>query len=145
MAPVGRLVVAKIGTSSLTDSRGAIRPGAIEKLCGEVAGVRAGGDRVVVVSSGAIAAGLPILGLHEPRPTDPAVLQAVSAVGQAHLVDHYNRALAAHGLVCGQVLLAPLDFVHRSQYLHARQTLSVLLGLGVIPVVNENDAIADDE
>ena len=63
-------------------------------------------------------------GLHEPRPTDPAVLQAVSAVGQAHLVGHYNRALAAHGLVGGQVLLAPLDFVNRQQYLHARQTLS---------------------
>ena len=84
----------------------------------------------MVVSSGAIAAGLPVLGLHEPRPTDPAVLQAVSAVGQAHLVGHYNRALAAHGLVGGQVLLAPLDFVNRQQYLHARQTLSVLLNLG---------------
>jgi glutamate 5-kinase len=141
----GRLIVAKIGTSSLTDHDGAIVPASIEKLCAEVAALRAGGDRVVVVSSGAIAAGLPILGLHEPRPTDPAVLQAVSAVGQAHLVDHYNRALAAHGLICGQVLLAPLDFVDRNQYLHARQTLSVLLGLGVIPVVNENDAIADDE
>ena len=100
---------------------------------------------MVVVSSGAIAAGLPVLGLHEPRPTDPAVLQAVSAVGQAHLVGHYNRALAAHGLVGGQVLLAPLDFVNRQQYLHARQTLSVLLNLGVVPVINENDAIADDE
>jgi glutamate 5-kinase len=141
----GRLIVAKIGTSSLTDATGAILPAAIEKLCGEVALVLEGGDRVVVVSSGAIAAGLPVLGLHEPRPTDPAVLQAVSAVGQAHLVGHYNRALADHGLVGGQVLLAPLDFVNRQQYLHARQTLSVLLRLGVVPVVNENDAIADDE
>ncbi|MBV9659570.1 MAG: glutamate 5-kinase [Acidimicrobiales bacterium] len=137
------MVVAKIGTSSLTDDRGAIRPAAIEKLCTEVAGLRAAGERVVIVSSGAIAAGLPVLGLG--RPTDPAVLQAVSAVGQAHLVDHYNRALAAHGLVAGQVLLAPLDFVNRQQYLHARQTLRVLLDLGVVPVINENDAIADDE
>src|ERR1700722_18638613 len=141
----GRLIVAKIGTSSLTDTTGAIIPAAIEKLCAEVALVLEGGDRVVVVSSGAIAAGLPVLGLHEPRPTDPAVLQAVSAVGQAHLVGHYNRALAANGLVGGQVLLAPLDFVNRQQYLHARQTLTVLLNLGVVPVVNENDAIADDE
>jgi glutamate 5-kinase len=145
MAPGSRLVVAKIGTSSLTDRTGAIQTAAVEKLCGEVAALRAGGDRVVVVSSGAIAAGLPVLGLHEPRPTDPAVLQAVSAVGQAHLVGHYNRALADHGLVGGQVLLAPLDFINRQQYLHARQTLQVLLGLGVVPVVNENDAIADDE
>ncbi len=141
----GRLVVAKIGSSSLTDDQGAIVPEAIEKLCTEVAGLRAGGEQVVVVSSGAIAAGLPFLGLHEPRPVDPAVLQAVSAVGQSHLVGHYNRALAAHGLLGGQVLLAPLDFVNRQQYLHARQTLRVLLGLGVVPIVNENDAIADDE
>jgi len=139
------LVVAKIGSSSLTDEGGEIRPEAIGKLCTEVAEVRRGGDRVVVVSSGAIAAGLPFLGLGEPRPTDPAVLQAVSAVGQAHLVGHYNRALAAHGLVGGQVLLAPTDFVNRRQYLHARHTLSVLLDLGVVPVINENDAIADDE
>lgn len=141
----GRLVVAKIGTSSLTDARGEIVDAAIEKLCAEVAALRAVGDRVVVVTSGAIAAGLPFLGLGDRRPTDPAVLQAVSAVGQTHLVDRYNRALAAHGLVAGQVLLAPLDFVHRNQYLHARQTLQVLLNLGVVPVVNENDAIADDE
>ncbi|HET6963251.1 MAG TPA: glutamate 5-kinase [Acidimicrobiales bacterium] len=141
----GRLVVAKIGTSSLTDERGVIVDGAIEKLCAEVALLRSAGDRVVVVTSGAIAAGLPVLGLGDSRPTDPAVLQAVSAVGQAHLVDRYNRALAAHGLVAGQVLLAPLDFVNRKQYLHARQTLRVLLDLGVVPVVNENDAIADDE
>jgi glutamate 5-kinase len=145
MAMTGALIVVKIGTSSLTDQHGAIQAAAIEKLCREVAAVQAGGDRVVVVSSGAIAAGLPVLGLHEPRPTDPAVLQAVSAVGQAHLVGHYNRALAAHGLVGGQVLLAPLDFVNRQQYLHARQTLRVLLDLGVVPVINENDAIADDE
>jgi glutamate 5-kinase len=145
MAAVGRLIVAKIGTSSLTDPSGAILPAAIEKLCAEVAAVRAAGDRVVVVSSGAISAGLPLIGLHEPRPTDPAILQAVSAVGQAHLVGHYNRAFASHGLVAGQVLLAPLDFINRQQYLHARRTLSVLLDLGVVPVVNENDAVADDE
>jgi glutamate 5-kinase len=141
----GRLVVAKIGTSSLTDERGGIVDAAIDKLCGEVAELRAMGERVVVVTSGAIAAGLPVLGLWDARPTDPAILQAVSAVGQAHLVDRYNRALAAHGLIAGQVLLAPLDFVNRKQYLHARQTLQVLLDLGVVPVINENDAIADDE
>jgi glutamate 5-kinase len=141
----GRLVVAKIGTSSLTDEQGRIVGAAIEKLCAEVAALRAAGERVVIVTSGAIAAGLPVLGLSDRRPTDPAVLQAVSAVGQAHLVDRYIEALAAHGLVAGQVLLAPLDFVNRRQYLHARQTLQVLLDLGVVPVVNENDAIADDE
>lgn len=142
---MGRLVVVKIGSSSLTGESGEIRVDAIERLCDDVAALREGGDRVIVVSSGAIAAGLPLLGLSTRRPADPAVLQAVSAVGQSHLVGHYNRALSRHGLVGGQVLLAPLDFVHRQQYLHARQTFNVLLELGVVPVVNENDAIADDE
>ena len=72
-------------------------------------------------------------------------LQAISAVGQHRLMRVYDDALARHGLVGGQVLLAPLDFVHRSQYLHARDTLKRLLDLGVVPVVNENDAVADDE
>lgn len=139
------LVVVKIGTSSLTDATGAIVPAAIEKLCAEVAALRRDGTRVVIVTSGAIAAGLPVLGLHSPRPTDPALLQAASAVGQSHLVGHYLRALESHDLIGGQVLLAPLDFIDRRQYLHARQTLTVLLDLGVVPVINENDAIADDE
>ena len=98
------------------------------------------------MTSGAIAAGLPLLGLGgERRPRDPVTLQAVSAVGQSRLMQVYNEALAAHELVAGQVLLAPLDFVDRRQYLQARGTLERLLELGVVPVVNENDAIADDE
>ena len=139
-----RTVVVKVGTSSITDERGRIVEQAIAKLCNEVAELRSAGDQVVVVTSGAVAAGLPVLGLH-PRPNDPAVLQAVSAVGQSRLMGHYDRSLAAAGLVGGQVLLAPLDFWDRAQYLHARETLRLLLGLGVVPVVNENDAIADDE
>ncbi len=141
----GQLVVVKIGTSSLTDARGVIQTATIEKLCDEVAVLRARGDKVVVVTSGAIAAGLPLLGMGEARPTEMAVLQAVAAVGQAHLVGFYNAALSARGLVAGQALLSPGDFVSRQQYLHARQTLRILLELGVVPVVNENDAIADDE
>jgi glutamate 5-kinase len=139
-------VVAKIGTSSLTDETGAIDAASVAKLCDEVAALRSadGGARVVVVTSGAIAAGLPALGLRQ-RPGDLATLQAVSAVGQSRLMRTWDDLLAARGLVGGQVLLAPLDFVHRQQYLHARQTLSRLLDLGVVPVVNENDAVADDE
>jgi glutamate 5-kinase len=138
-------VVAKIGTSSITDRYGEIARPAIDKLAAEVAGVRGLGHRVVVVTSGAIAAGLPALGLAGARPADVATLQAVSAVGQSRLMAAYDAALAAHGLVTGQVLLAPLDFMHRAQYLHARDTLLRLLDLGVVPVVNENDAVADDE
>ncbi len=137
--------MAKIGTSSITDEHGEIALGAVGKLCSEVADLRSQGHRVVVVTSGAIAAGLPALGLSGKRPSDIATLQAVSAVGQSRLMGVYNTALSGHGLVAGQVLLAPLDFAHRSQYLHARQTLTRLLELGVVPVVNENDAIADDE
>ncbi len=138
-------VVVKIGTSSLTDATGTITVAAIDKLAGEVADLRARGDRVVVVSSGAIAAGLPVLGLGSRRPTDLPTLQAVSAVGQGHLIGQWLTSLAGAGLVGGQVLLTPNDFVDRAQYLHARQTLTVLLDLGVVAIVNENDAIADDE
>ena len=136
-------IVVKIGTSSLTDASGSIDRSAIDKLAAEVGEQRAAGHDVVVVTSGAISAGLPSLGLG--RPSDLPTLQAVSAVGQHVLMAVWAGALAPHGLVAGQVLLAPLDFVHRQQYLHARQTLQRLLELGVVPVVNENDAVADDE
>jgi len=139
------VVVVKIGTSSITVAGGAIDAAAITKLCAEVASVRQEGHQVVVVTSGAISAGLPPLGFSGRRPADLATLQAVAAVGQSHLMQVYNVALASLGLVGGQVLLAPLDFVHRKQYLHARQTLQRLLELGVVPIVNENDAVADDE
>jgi len=140
------IVVAKLGTSSLTDELGVVDEGAIGKLCAEVAAVRAAGHRVVVVTSGAIAAGLPPLGLGgDQRPRDAVTLQALSAVGQSRLMRVFDDLLASHGLVGGQVLLAPLDFGVRRQYLHARATLNRMLDLGVVPVVNENDAIADDE
>lgn len=140
------IVVTKIGTSSITDDDGEIRRAAISKLCAEVAEIRSSGHSIVVVSSGAIGAGLPVLGLAgDRRPRDAVTLQAVSAVGQSRLMQVYADELGAHGLVCGQVLLAPLDFVDRRQYLQARGTLNRLLELGVVPVVNENDAIADDE
>jgi glutamate 5-kinase len=138
-------IVVKIGTSSITDERGEIARPAIEKLAAEVAVLRSQGHRVVIVTSGAIAAGLPALGLSGARPSDVATLQAVSAVGQSRLMAAYDEAVARHGLVSGQVLLAPLDFMERSQYLHARDTFHRLLDLGVVPVVNENDAVADDE
>jgi len=138
-------VIAKVGTSSLTDERGRIDRAAIEKITIEVAGLRADGHEVVVVSSGAISAGLPSLGADAARPTDMPTLQAIAAVGQHRLMATWDAAFAAVGLAPGQVLLAPLDFAHRQQYLHARQTLERLLELGFVPVVNENDAVADDE
>jgi glutamate 5-kinase len=137
-------VVAKIGTSSLTDDTGHVNHPAIAKLCAEVAKLRADGHQVLIVSSGAVAAGMPALGLTR-RPRDPLTLQAISAVGQSRLMHVYNDALAGHGLVAGQVLVSPLDFFERNQYLHAKATLHRLLALGVVPVINENDALADTE
>ncbi|MSO85909.1 MAG: glutamate 5-kinase [Acidimicrobiia bacterium] len=140
------IVVAKIGTSSITDAGGEINAAAIAKFCGEVAALRTNGHLVVIVTSGAIASGLPALGYTSgDRPRDAVTLQAASAVGQTRLMRVYESALADHGLVAGQILLAPLDFMVRQQYLHARATLGRLLEIGVVPVVNENDAIADDE
>ena len=139
------IVVAKIGTSSITSDSGEIDDAAIGKFCTEVAHLRAAGHRVVAVTSGAIAAGLPALGYEGERPRDAVTLQAISAVGQTRLMRVYEAALDRHGLVGGQVLLAPLDFMVRQQYLHARSTLNRLLDLGIVPIVNENDAIADDE
>ncbi|MFO1537924.1 MAG: glutamate 5-kinase [Actinomycetota bacterium] len=137
-------VVVKIGTSSLTAESGELDAAAMVKLCAEVAATCAHGHRVILVSSGAIAAGLPALGLAQ-RPRDVGVLQAVAAVGQPRLMEQFGRCFGEHGLVPGQVLLTAQDFGQRTQYLHARETLDRLLDLGVVPVVNENDTVADDE
>jgi glutamate 5-kinase len=131
-------VVVKVGSSSVT-------PATVDRLCSEIATLRTAGHTVVVVTSGAIAAGWTALGRGKKRPADPAVLQAVSAVGQHRLMRTWQDGLDPHGILAGQVLLAPLDFVHRTQYLHARGTLAHLIELGVVPVVNENDAVADEE
>ncbi len=136
-----RLVV-KIGTSSITTGDGRVDLAAVAKLASEVAHVRSGGHEVIVVTSGAITAG--VQRLNVDRPAEPERLQALSAVGQIDLMASYQQLFADHGMVVGQVLIAPHDFRDRSQYLHAQTTFRHLLNLGVVPVVNENDAIADD-
>lgn len=137
-------VVAKIGTSSITDQLGVIDNGVIDAVCDQLAAIRRAGHEVILVSSGAVSAGVSALGL-SARPTDMPTLQAISAAGQSRLMETYNRSLARHSLVAAQVLLVPHDFVDRRQYLHTRQTLVRLLELGCVPIVNENDAIAADE
>jgi len=136
--------VVKVGSSSLTAARGVIDVALVSQFCDQVAALRAEGHLVVVVTSGAVSAGVAALGLPE-RPTDMPTLQALAAAGQSRLMRVYDDLLSAHGLVGAQVLLVPYDFVNRRQYLHARQTITRLLELGCVPVVNENDAIADDE
>jgi len=137
-------VVVKIGSSSVTDADSRLLSSAIAKLCDEVAGLRQLGHHVVVVSSGAVASGVGVLGFTS-RPKDLPTLQALSAVGQSHLMTAYNNELGRHGLIGGQILLTPLDFADRRQYSHARQTLRLLLELGVVPIINENDALANEE
>ncbi len=138
------IIVVKIGTSSLVDESGHVDTAEIGRLCGLLAELRADGHQVLLVTSAAITAGRWLLGF-ETRPTDPVLLQASSAVGQGHLMAMYNEAFAAVDLVAGQILLTPLDFFERSRYLRVRDTLQRLLSLGVVPVINENDAVADDE
>ncbi len=137
-------VVAKVGTSSLTDASGAIQQHVIASLCDQLAALCKQGHEVIFVSSGAISAGVAALGL-PARPTDVLTLQALAAAGQPRLMQEYTRELERHSLVAAQVLLVPHDFANRKQYLHARQTLVRMLELGCVPIVNENDTVASDE
>jgi glutamate 5-kinase len=137
-------VVVKVGSSSLTTGEGGIDPEHVRALVDALAGVRARGAEVVLVSSGAIAAGLAPLGLSR-RPGDLATQQAAASVGQGMLVHRYNEEFARHGLVAGQVLLTVDDVTRRSHYRNAYRTFARLLELGVLPVVNENDTVATSE
>ncbi len=139
----GRVVV-KVGSSSLTTTAGGIDPDRVRALADVLAAVRARGVEVVLVSSGAIAAGLSPLGMPR-RPGGLAAQQAAASVGQGLLVHRYTEELARHGLIAGQVLLTLDDVTRRSHYRNAHQTFATLLELGVLPVVNENDTVATTE
>lgn len=137
----GRLIVFKIGSSTLVDEKGALDRPFIRSLCDQVVALREAGERVVVVSSGAAAAGRDALGMAE-RPSDIATLQACAAVGQTALTEAYAEVLRERGVACGQVLLTRRDVVDREGYLNARNTIERLLDLGCVPVVNENDTVS---
>ncbi len=137
-------VVVKVGSSSLTTAEGGIDPDRLGALVDALAGLRARGAEAVLVSSGAIAAGLAPLDLPR-RPRDLATQQAAAAVGQGLLVHRYTEEFARHGIVAGQVLLTLDDVTRRSHYRNAYRTFAKLLELGVLPVVNENDTVATSE
>ena len=139
-----RRVVVKVGSSSLTTADGGIDEGRIAALAGVLADQVRTGTQVVLVSSGAIAAGLAPLGLAR-RPRDLATQQAAASVGQGLLVAVYTAAFARHEVQTGQILLTADDLMRRAHYRNAQRTLNRLLELGVLPVVNENDTVATDE
>jgi glutamate 5-kinase len=139
-----RLAVIKVGSSSLRGVDGRLDRAQVDSLSAQLVAARNEGTRVVLVSSGAVAAGMGLLGL-ERRPVDLPTLQAAAAVGQSELIQAYQRVLTGHGLTGAQILLSQDDFVRRGRYLNARTTLGRLLELGVLPIINENDAIATEE
>jgi glutamate 5-kinase len=139
-----RRIVVKVGSSSLTSTEGGIDPGRVRQLVEVLAATRARGVEVVLVSSGAIAAGLAPLSMKR-RPRALAAQQAAASVGQGLLVHRYTEELAQHGVVAGQVLLTVDDVTRRAHYRNAQQTFDKLLELGVLPIVNENDTVATSE
>jgi glutamate 5-kinase len=139
-----RRLVVKVGSSSLTDARGALDPARVERLVEALAAARAQGQDVVLVSSGAMATGMGPLKLKR-RPSDLASKQAAASVGQSLLVGHYGTFFARHGITVGQVLLTVEDVARQDHYRNALRTFTRLLELGVVPIVNENDTVATHE
>lgn len=139
-----RRVVIKVGSNVLALPQGGLNPERVEGICGAVGAAVGRGLEVIVVSSGAVAAGRGILGLTE-RPTSIPELQAVAAIGQGALVEAYARRFRREGRVVAQMLLNRDDLSDRRRYLNARNALCSLLARGVVPVINENDSVTIDE
>jgi glutamate 5-kinase len=137
-------VVVKLGTSLVAGPGGRVRRSVLRRRAREIAEIVSGGEPVAVVSSGAIALGLPHLGLSR-RPRAVPKLQAASALGQARLQRAWEQALAREGLEAAQILLTAGDVADRAAYVNARNALLALFALRAVPIVNENDATATDE
>ncbi|MFL5896857.1 MAG: glutamate 5-kinase [Solirubrobacterales bacterium] len=137
-------VVVKLGSSIVAADDGELRSDVLDSVCAQVSELEQGGERVVMVTSGAIARGMRLMGL-ATRPKAMDELQAASAIGQGDLFRAYESRLAEGGTRAAQVLLTVADIAARTNYLNARQTLRRLIDWGVVPVVNENDTTATDE
>ncbi len=142
-ANAGRLVV-KVGSALVTNNGAGLDLAAIHEWARQIAELRHNGKQVVLVSSGAIACGMQRLGWQK-RPKAVHELQAAAAVGQMGLAQVYESAFSAHGLHTAQILLTHDDLADRKRYLNARATLTTLLELGVVPIINENDTVVTDE
>ncbi|MDP6554347.1 MAG: glutamate 5-kinase [Pirellulaceae bacterium] len=144
IAATATTIVVKVGTRVLTHEEGTLNEQRITQLAEELSSINETGRRVVLVSSGAVGAGMSQLGL-KTRPTGLARLQAVAAIGQTNLIEMYDRTFRLHGRRAAQVLLTAEDLEDRSRYLNVRNTLLTLLEFNAIPIINENDTVSVDE
>jgi glutamate 5-kinase len=142
--PEARRVVIKIGTRVIAQKTGRPDMQPLRSLVKQVAGMHRKGYEVLLVSSGAVGAGVEALGM-KARPTSVPDLQMCAAVGQARLMAHYEKLFSAEKIVIGQVLLTHADFQHRVRFANAKRTMEHMIRNNVIPVINENDAVADEE
>jgi glutamate 5-kinase len=140
-----RRIVIKVGSAVITDSEHGLDHDIIERLTSDMAFIMNGGVEVILVSSGAIAAGLAKLGLKKTKNMPLSLKQASAAIGQSGLMWAYEKTFAAHRLKVAQVLLTRDDLSNRTRFLNARNTIQTLLDYGVIPVINENDTVSVDE
>ncbi|MDO5554582.1 MAG: glutamate 5-kinase [Planctomycetia bacterium] len=139
-----QIIVVKVGTNVLTTREGLLNRQRINRLVEEICRIRTASRPVILVSSGAVGAGVGLLGLPE-RPTDHPKLQAVAAIGQSELMKAYEESLMNHNVFAGQVLLTAEDLSHRKRYLNIRNTFRSLLDYKALPIVNENDTVSVDE
>src|SRR5262249_30137775 len=144
IAATSSTVVVKVGTRVLTHDDGTLDHDRVAAIAEQLVWIIEEQRQVVLVSSGAVGAGIGRLGLRQ-RPTDLADLQAVAAVGQSRLIEAYNRALEPHGRCAAQILLTADDLNDRMRYLNVRNTLLAVFRYGAIPIVNENDTVRVDE
>jgi glutamate 5-kinase len=140
-----RRVVIKVGSAVLASSDGGLDQARIERLAAEISLLLDQGHEVILVSSGAIAAGLGKLGLEKKKGMPLSLKQAAAAVGQSSLMWIYEKTFHAHGRKVAQVLLTREDLSNRTRFLNARNTIHTLLDYGVVPVINENDTVSVDE
>ena len=143
MDPMAKIVV-KVGTHAIANKAGRPDRVALRRIVDGICALRKAGSEVLFVSSGAVAAGVEALGL-KARPTDTNDIQMCAAVGQARFICEYDRLFAARGVKIGQVLLTHADFEDRRRSQNVRKSLDHLLQAGIVPVINENDVVADDE
>jgi glutamate 5-kinase len=139
-----RLIVVKIGTSGITTGDGRLDEEEMRRLAKQIAAAKNQGNRIIVVTSGAVAAGIAELGI-PPKPNDIVFQQASAATGQSVLMAKYRELFREHGVKVAQILLTAEDLSNRTSYLHTCNVLEMLLKIGVIPIVNENDVTSVDE